>query len=88
MTILVTIELDICINCKSMKEREETALNRARFWRTSMAVKIDIIMPKNCSLCPISKFSPATHILFCGVTNRKIEDDLKKSKFCPLKEVK
>lgn len=53
-----------------------------------MVVKIDIIMPKNCSLCPISKFSLATHILFCGVTNRKIKDDLKKSKFCPLKEVK
>ena len=53
-----------------------------------MPVQIDIDMPKNCSLCPISKFSPATHILFCGVTNREIKDDLKKSKFCPLKEVK
>ena len=53
-----------------------------------MAVKIDKIMKKNCSLCPISKFSPATHVLFCGVTNREIKDDWKKSKFCSLEEVK
>ena len=53
-----------------------------------MPVQIDIDMPKNCSLCPISKFSPATHILFCGVKNRTIEDDLKQSKSLPLEEVK
>ena len=53
-----------------------------------MPVKIYIDMPKNCSLCPISKFSPATYILSCRVTNREIKDDLKKSKFCQLNEVK
>ena len=53
-----------------------------------MPVKIDMDMPKNCSLCPISKFSRAIHIFFCGVKNREIKDDLKKSKFCQLKEVK
>lgn len=52
-----------------------------------MAVKIDCMKkPISCCYCPISKFSPATHILFCGVTNEKITDDLEILKSCPLKE--
>ena len=53
-----------------------------------MPVKIDINMPSCCCYCPISKFSPATHILFCGITNKKIIDDLIRLKSCPLNEVK
>lgn len=54
-----------------------------------MVVRIENMeRPKCCCYCPISKFSPATHILFCGVINKKIEDDLKRLKECPLKEIK
>ena len=54
-----------------------------------MAVRIDCMsIPKCCCYCPISKFSPATHVLFCGITNEIIKDDLIKLKSCPLKEIK
>lgn len=50
-------------------------------------IEIDMEMPYNCSVCPFSKFSRLDK-LFCAISYKFIEDDLKKRKDCPLREVK
>lgn len=53
-----------------------------------MPVQIDIDMPLCCFYCPVAKFSPITHIFYCGLKKEKIDDASIKLKSCPLKEDK
>ena len=50
-------------------------------------VQIDMEMPYNCSMCPMSKFSRLNK-LFCAISGKFIKEDLLRRKDCPLREVK